>query len=141
MSRKAPMIFTLIMLQASAQSPSAAPTPFNFDLREMWGSEAARVFGTNCPSYDAQQLFLDTASKTASAMQAERPVHLYRSDSRGQTISEKFGIPILEGSDAEMFGRPIVDGNHLIEDAKDAVLSWYASRGIYAVNSTERKNP
>lgn len=135
------MIFMLIMFQASAQSPSAAPAPSNSDLMEMWGSEAARVFGTNCPSYEAQQLFLDTASKTISAMQTGLPVLLYHSENRGQTIKEKFGIPILEGGDAEMFGRPIVNSTYLMEDAKDAILSWYASRGIYAVNSTKRKDP
>lgn len=136
---KLPALFALVMLRVSAQTPATVPTPSDSDLREMWGSEAARVFAQYCPSYSAQQLFLDAASKTVSAIKTGLPVHLYRSENRGQKIKENFGIPIFEGNDSEMFGRPVVDGNYLIEDAKDAVLSWYASHGIYAVNSTKQK--
>ncbi|MBS1767921.1 MAG: hypothetical protein JST05_11045 [Acidobacteria bacterium] len=147
-----------------SQPPELLPAPSKAEYDQLWATEAkSQQWLSTISTY--QGLFIKAATQTVSLMRSRRPLTLQRPSVGpviAQTVTtsnwvahtdgfmttfdhsyevpyrpidEKFGLPITEVEDSQ----PIEA--ILNEDAKVAILSWYASRGIYPVNSAKRKKP
>ena len=147
-----------------SQSPQPLPAPSKAEYEQFWAAEAkSQQWLETISTY--RELFLADAAETVSLIQAGRPLTLERPSVGpvvAETITTSYWVPHTDGFMTtwdhskyvpyrpidEKFGLPIQEIEDSLPpevmlkmDAKGAILTWYAARGIYPANSTKRKKP